>query len=73
MMDPNTYVLAAVLNGLRQRKKDKLPPEPEFTLFNLSLLRHAPKDNQRPEVALKPLRRYLRQASLPAQPATSRA
>lgn len=48
-MDPNTYVLTAVLNRLRQRKKGTLPPEPEFTRFNLSFLRDAPKGNQRPE------------------------
>ncbi|MBV8901967.1 MAG: hypothetical protein JOY92_17845 [Verrucomicrobia bacterium] len=46
MMDPNTYVLAAVLDRLRQRQKGKLPAEPEFTPFNLSWLRHARRDNQ---------------------------
>jgi hypothetical protein len=50
MMDPNTYVLAAVLNSLRQKKKGAWTPEPEFTPFNLSLLRHAPGDGQRPEM-----------------------
>jgi hypothetical protein len=48
-MDPNTYVIAAVLSSLRQKEKGVLPPEAEFTPFNLSFLRHAPKDNQRPE------------------------
>jgi hypothetical protein len=32
-MDPNTYVLAAVLNGLRQKELSLSPLEAEFTPF----------------------------------------
>jgi hypothetical protein len=50
-MDPNTYVLAAVLNGLRHKELGTLPPEAEFTPFNLSALRQTPKRPGRPPAA----------------------
>jgi hypothetical protein len=48
-MDPNTYVLAAVLNMQLQKQKGALPPEADFSPFNLSVLCLAPGDNDRPE------------------------
>ena len=50
-MDPNTYVLAAVLNGLWRKELGLLPPEAEFTSFNLSALRQTPKRPERPSKA----------------------
>ena len=50
-MDTTTYVLAAVLNGVRQKELGLLPPEAEFTPFNLSALRQTPKRPERPSKA----------------------
>ena len=47
-MDTTTYVLAAVLNDVRQKELGLLPPETEFTPFNLSALRQTPKRPARP-------------------------
>lgn len=45
-MDANTYVLAAALNGLRQKELGLLPPETELSPFNLSALRQTPKRSE---------------------------
>ena len=50
-MDPNNYVIAAVLNGLRHKQNGTLPVEAEFTPFNLAYLRNAPERKQGPETA----------------------
>ncbi|MBV9491744.1 MAG: hypothetical protein JO069_18785 [Verrucomicrobia bacterium] len=47
-MDPNTYAIAAVFNGQRRKELGLLPPETDFTPFNLSALRQAPRRNERP-------------------------
>jgi hypothetical protein len=48
-MDPNNYVLAAVLNGLRHKQNGTPPAEVEFTPFNLAHLRNAPEREQERE------------------------
>ena len=50
-MDPNNYVIAAVLNGLQHKQNGTLPVEAEFTPFNLAYLRNAPERKQEPETA----------------------
>ena len=50
-MDTNTYVLAAVLNSLRRKELDFLPPEVEFTAFNLSDLGQALNRPEQPSQA----------------------
>ena len=42
-MDPNNYVIAAILNGLQHKQNGTLPVEAEFTPFNLAHLRNAPE------------------------------
>jgi hypothetical protein len=48
-MDPNNYVIAAVLNGLRHKQNGTLPAEAEFTPFNLGYLRNVPERQQKRE------------------------
>ena len=48
-MDPNNYVIAAVLSGLRYKENGTLPPEAEFTPFNLAYLWNAPERKPEPE------------------------
>ena len=47
-MDANTYVLATVLNRLRQKELGLLSPEAEFTPSNLSIRRPTLKRPERP-------------------------
>lgn len=42
-MNANSYVLATALNALRHKQLGTLPPDTEFTPFNLSALRDTPK------------------------------
>ncbi|MBV9998047.1 MAG: hypothetical protein JO015_02935 [Verrucomicrobia bacterium] len=48
-MDPNHYVIAAVVHGLRHEQNGTLPAEAEFTPFNLAYLRNAPERPQEVE------------------------
>jgi hypothetical protein len=52
-MDPNNYVIAALLNGLQHKQNGTLPPEVEFTPFNLAHLRNAPERKQEQETPVK--------------------
>ena len=52
-MDPNNYVIAAVLNGLRHKQNGTLPAEAEFTPFNLGYLRNAPERAQERETTVE--------------------
>jgi hypothetical protein len=52
-MDPNHYVIAAVLNGLRHKENGTLPVETDFTPFNLSCLRNAPERKQKRETMVE--------------------
>lgn len=48
-MDPNNYLIAAVLNGLWHKQNGTLPAEAEFTPFNLACLRNAPERPEEPQ------------------------
>ena len=52
-MDPNNYVIAAILNGLQHKQNGTLPVEAEFTPFNLAHLRNAPEREPQREVTVK--------------------
>jgi len=52
-MDPNNYVIAALLNGLRYKQNGTLPADEEFTPFNLACLRNAPEREQERETPVE--------------------